>query len=231
MIAEAFHGALVRLASFDPEVWDAVWVSLSVSGAATLTACVVGVPLGVAVALSRFPGKRGVVATINTLMSLPTVVIGLVLYAMLSRSGPLGGLELLYTRTAMAIGQAVLATPIVAALAIASLEGADTRLRQTAWSLGATANQARWVVVRESRGALVAAGMAAFGRVFAEVGVSMMLGGNLRGETRNLATGIAFETGKGEFSVGLALGLVLLTVALGVNALAILLKRVREDAP
>ncbi|HOI11635.1 MAG TPA: ABC transporter permease [Myxococcota bacterium] len=231
MIAQAFHEALARLASFDPEVWDAVRVSLSVSGSATLAACAVGIPLGVGVALSRFPGKRAVVAGVNTLMSLPTVVIGLVLYALLSRSGPLGGLELLYTRAAMAVGQAVLATPIVAALAIGSLEQVDVRLRQTAWSLGATAGQARWVVVRESRGALVAAGMAAFGRVFAEVGVSMMLGGNLRGETRNLATGIAFETGKGEFAVGLALGFVLLTVALGVNALAILLKRAREDAP
>lgn len=227
MIGAAFQEALTRLAAFDPEVWDAVSVSLSVSASATLAACAIGIPIGIAVGLSTFPGKRVVVATINTLMSLPTVVIGLVLYAMLSRSGPLGGMELLYTRTAMAIGQTVLATPIVAALTLASLEQADPRLRRTAWALGATSAQAQWVVVRESRGALLAAGMAAFGRVFAEVGVSMMLGGNLRGETRNLATGIAFETGKGEFAVGLALGIVLLTVALGVNAVAMVVRRDR----
>lgn len=227
MIGAAFQEALARLAAFDPEVWDAVSVSVSVSASATLAACAIGIPIGVAVGLHAFPGKRAVIATLNTLMSLPTVVIGLVLYAVLSHAGPLGGLGLLYSRAAMTIGQTVLATPIVAALTVAALEQADPRLRQTAWSMGATRRQAQWVVVRECRGALVAAGMAAFGRVFAEVGISMMLGGNLRGETRNLATGIAFETGKGEFAVGLALGIVLLTVALGVNALAMIVRRDR----
>ncbi len=227
MIGQALQQAVLRLVDLDPEVWDAVRVSLSVSGTATLIALVLGLPLGVLVALSRFRGKRVVVTALNTLMALPTVVVGLVVYGLLSRSGPLGGMELLYTRAAMVIGQAVLALPIVAALSIAALEQADPRLRPTAWALGATAWQARWTVVRECRGGLLAAGAAAFGRVFAEVGVSMMLGGNLRFETRNLATGVAFETAKGEFVLGLALGIVLLVVALGVNALAIGLKPAR----
>jgi tungstate transport system permease protein len=231
MIGEALEQALVRLVHLDPEVWDAVRVSLTVSGTATLVALLLGLPLGVAVALSRFPGKRGVVTTLNTLMALPTVVVGLVIYGLLSRSGPLGGAELLYTRTAMIVGQTVLALPIVAALVIAALQQADPRLRPTAWALGATPWQARWTVVRECRGGLLAAGAAAFGRVFAEVGVSMMLGGNLRGETRNLATGVAFETGKGEFALGLALGIVLLAVALGVNAVAVGLNPSRGRSP
>jgi len=221
MIGAALEQAIVRLVEFDPEVWDAVRVSLSVSGTATIIALLLGLPLGVTVALSRFPGKKGVVTALNTLMALPTVVVGLVVYGLISRSGPLGGAELLYTRGAMIIGQSVLALPIVAALAIAALEQADPRLRQTAWALGATHWQASLTVVRECRGGLLAAGAAAFGRVFAEVGVSMMVGGNLRWETRNLATGVALETGKGEFAMGLSLGIVLLVVALAVNAIAV----------
>jgi tungstate transport system permease protein len=228
MIVEALQQAVIRLVTLDPEVWDAARVSLSVSGVATIVAILLGLPLGATVALSRFRGKRALVTVLNAMMALPTVVVGLVIYGLLSRSGPLGGAELLYTRGAMVIGQTVLALPIVAALAIAALQQADPRLRPTAWSLGATPWQARWTVVRECRGGLVAAGAAAFGRVFAEVGVSMMLGGNLRFETRNLATGVAFETGKGEFAVGLALGMVLLAVALGVNALVAVLQPARR---
>jgi len=217
MLPDAFFRALSLLASLDPEVLDAAGVSLSVSAAATLLALLFGLPLGGLVGLTAFPARRAVVAAINALMALPTVVVGLVVYALLSRSGPLGDAGLLYTRTAMALGQAVLALPIVAGLAIGALEHADPRLRATAWSLGAGRLATAWLVVREARFALLAAGAAAFGRVFSEVGVSMMLGGNLKGETRNLATGIALETGKGEFALGLALGLVLLGVALAVN--------------
>lgn len=224
MIGEAFEEAISRLAGLDPEVYGAAWVSISVSGVATVVALVVGLPLGVAVGLSRFPGRHAVMATLNTLMSVPTVVIGLFVFAVLSRSGPAGDLGLLYTRTAMVIGQTVLALPIVAALSAGALEQADPRLLQTAWALGATRAQATFAAVREGVGPLLAAGAAAFGRVFAEVGVSMMLGGNIAGQTRNLSTGIAFETGKGEFASGLALGIVLLAVALGVNALAMVLR-------
>jgi tungstate transport system permease protein len=230
MFVDALRRALSLLASLDADVLDAACVSITVSGAATLLALLLGLPLGVLIGLSSFRGRRAAVAVINALMALPTVVVGLVVYALLSRSGPLGGAGLLYTRGAMVIGQAVLAFPIVAGLAIGALEHVDPRLRPTAWTLGAGRAATAWLVVREARFALVAAGAAAFGRVFSEVGVSMMLGGNLKGETRNLATGIALETGKGEFALGLALGAVLLGVALAVNgALAVL--RAAERRP
>lgn len=230
MIADALQTALGLLARLDPDVLDAARVSITVSGAATLMALALGLPLGVLVGLSRFRGRRAVVALINALMALPTVVVGLVVYALLSRSGPLGDAGLLYTRAAMVVGQAVLAFPIVAGLAIGALEHLDPRLRPTIWTLGAGRLATAWLVVREGRFALLAAGAAAFGRVFSEVGVSMMLGGNLRGETRNLATGIALETGKGEFALGLALGVVLLGVALAVNG-AVAVLRAAERRP
>ncbi len=230
MLADALTRAFGLLAALDPDVLDAARVSLTVSTASTLLALALGLPVGALVGLARFPGRRAVVATVHALMALPTVVVGLVVYALLSRSGPLGGAGLLYTRAAMVVGQAVLALPIVAGLAIGALEQVDARLRPTAWSLGAGRLATAWLVLREARFALLAAGAAAFGRVFSEVGVSMMLGGNLRGETRNLATGIALETGKGEFALGLALGLVLLAAALLVNG-ALAWLRAAERGP
>ena len=152
-------------------------------------------------------------------MSLPTVVVGLMVYSFLSRRGPLGELGLLYTQTAMVIGQFILAFPIIAGLSVGAVAGLDKRIRTTALSLGADTPQSFWMFVREARYGIMAAVMAGFGRVFAEVGVSMMLGGNIRGYTRNITTAMALETSKGEFAFGIALGLVLLTVALGVNIL------------
>lgn len=230
MITDALHEALRLLATLDAEVLGAARVSITVSAAATLLALALGLPLGVVLGLARFPGRRVVVTAINALMALPTVVVGLVVYALLSRSGPLGEAGLLYTRAAMVVGQAVLAFPIVAGLAIGAMEHSDPRLRPTAWSLGAGRLATAWLLVREGRYALAAAGAAAFGRVFSEVGVSMMLGGNLKGDTRNLATGIALETGKGEFALGLALGVVLLGVALAVNG-AVAVLRAAERRP
>ena len=165
------------------------------------------------------------VAVLNTLMSLPTVVVGLLVYSMVSRQGPLGSLGLLYTRTAMVIGQWILAFPIVAALTVATMEGQDSRVRSTAISLGADPVQVFVRALIEARFGILAAIVAGFGRVFAEVGVSMMLGGNIKTYTRSITTAIALETNRGEFALGLALGLVLLTVALSVNILLALLKR------
>jgi tungstate transport system permease protein len=186
---------------------------------------VVGLPAGIALGTVRFRGRSAVVAGLNTLMALPTVVVGLVVYALLSRSGLLGGLDLLYTRTAMVVGQTVLVIPLIAALVNAAVEKADPRIRLTALGLGAGRARASLTVASECRNALFAALAAGFGRVFSEVGVSMMLGGNIAGYTRNITTGIAFETGKGEFAVGIALGVVLLGVALALNLAASLTMR------
>ncbi len=220
MILEGAGEGLARLVTGDPEVWSAVRVSLGVSAAAVLAAAALGLPLGLALGQARFRGRGAARAVVNTLMATPTVLIGLVGYALLSRAGPLGGLGLLYTPTAMALGQAALALPLVVGLAAAAVERADPRIAQTALGLGAGRARTLWVLAGERRPALFAALAVAFGRVFSEVGISFMLGGNIRGVTRNIPTGIAFETGRGEFALGVALGVVLLAVALAINGLS-----------
>lgn len=217
MILEGLREGLLLLGRLDPEVMGPIQVSLGVSGTATLLAAALGVPLGVLIGLGRFQGKRLVLSLLNTLMALPTVLVGLVLYSVLSRQGLLGAADLLYTRGAMVVGQVVLALPLITALAAAAVQQADPRIRQAALGLGASRARAGYAVACRSRAALVAAVAAGFGRVFTEVGISMMVGGNILGETRNITTGIAFETGKGEFARGVALGVVLLAAALLVN--------------
>lgn len=172
-----------------------------------------------ALALVRFPGRRWVRVFVRALQAMPTVVIGLVLFGLLSRSGPWGGWELLFTRTAMAVGQGLLVLPILVSLVDAAVAGADHRVLDTALGLGASRIRAGWTVLSDRRAAVVAALVAAFGRAFSEVGISVMLGGNIAGRTRNLTTGILLETGRGQFARGLALGLVLLTLALGLNTM------------
>ncbi len=218
MILEGLAEGLARLFSGDAEVWGIVGVSVYVSSLATIIATALALPVGLAVGAGRFRG-RGVLRTLfNTLMALPTVLVGLIVYAFLSRSGPLGDLGLLYTPGAMVVGQVILAFPIIAGFTAAGVERADPRILQTAYALGAGRAQAMWTLAGEAKVALFAAVAAGFGRVFAEVGISMMLGGNIQGYTRNITTGIAFETGKGEFALGVALGVVLLAVALLINA-------------
>lgn len=216
-LADGFAEALRLIARMDPEVWGITLVSLKVSAASTLIATILGVPIGFSVASREFRGKGFVITVLNTLLALPTVVVGLSVYAFLSRRGPLGSLGLLFTPAAMVIGQSILALPITAALSLAAVQHLDPRVRETALTLGATAGQAARAVLREGRFAILAAVIAAFGRVFAEVGVSMMLGGNIRFYTRNIPTAIALETGRGEFPLAIALGLILLAVAFGVN--------------
>jgi tungstate transport system permease protein len=164
----------------------------------------------------------------NTLMALPTVVVGLFVFSLIANRGPFGGLNLLFTPWAMILGQAVLAAPIIAALTLAAVEGADPRIADTALTLGATRARASWALLSESRLAVLAAVTAGFGRVFAEVGVSMMLGGNIKNYTRNITTTIALQSSMGEFALGLALGIVLLTVAFGLN-LAVQLLRSKTE--
>jgi tungstate transport system permease protein len=216
-LVSGFVEALRLLASLDPELLRISWTSIRISALATLLAAAAGVPLGFAAGVGRFRGRELVIAVLNTLMALPTVVIGLMFYALLSRSGPFGVLGLLYTPTAMVLGQFVLAMPIVAALTLSAVGQIDPRIRQTARALGATERQSARAVLAESQTGILAAVAAGFGRVFAEVGVSMMLGGNIKGLTRNIPTAIALETSKGEFAMGIALGLILLLVAFGIN--------------
>ncbi len=216
-LTESLQHALRMILSRDGEVFVTVWTSLYTSAAAILAAAAVGVPAGTALGLGRFRGRRTALTLLNTLMALPTVVVGLVLFGLLSRQGPLGSLGLLFTPLAMIAGQTVLAIPIVANYTVAAVAGADPRIFSTALTLGAGPLRAAAQLLREVRFGIVAAVVAGFGRVIAEVGVAMMLGGNIRGSTRTMTTAIALETSKGEFAFGLALGLVLMAVALVVN--------------
>ena len=216
---EAFQKAFGLIIHFDRELAVVVWTSLRVSLMATLLASLVGVPLGFFIASSRFRGKRQLEIVLNTSMALPTVVIGLVVYSFISRRGPLGVYGLLFTPTAMIIGQFILATPIITALSLSATKSVDVRVGETARTLGATAVQAAGATIGEARYAILVAIAAGFGRVIAEVGSAMILGGNIEGYTRTMTTAIALETGKGEFSLAIALGLVLLLIALMVNAM------------
>ena len=225
-LLESLQTALELIFHFDPEVRMAVWTSLYTSGCATVMAGFMGIPIGLALGMSRFRGRRLAITLLNTLMALPTVVVGLLLFGLFSRQGPLGPLGLLFTPMAMIAGQTVLATPIVANLVLAAVTGADNRIINTALTLGASYLQAARQLLREIRFGVMAAVIAGFGRVVAEVGVAMMLGGNIRNSTRTMTTAIALETSKGDFAFGMALGLILLGVALLVNmALNILQQR------
>jgi len=172
----------------------------------------------VLVGLKRFAGRRSILAVLNALMALPTVLVGLIVYALISRSGPLGGLGILFTPPAVVIGQAILAFPIVASIVATGIGRLDPRLPEHLVTLGAGPWNILWMSVREARDVVLSAGLAAFGRVIGEVGVAMMLGGNIRWYTRTITTAIALETSKGDFELGLALGIILMALALAVNA-------------
>ena len=216
-LLDSFFSALLLLWSVDPQLVEIVSVSLKVSSSSTLIASIVGVPAGFLIAFREFPGKRLLITILNTLLALPTVVIGLFVYAFISRRGILGVLDLLYTQKAMIIGQVILIIPIITVFTISAISRIDERYRKTAMTLGANALQTAWVIIREARFAIVAAVIAAFGRVIAEVGISMMLGGNAKGFTRTMTTAMALEYDKGEFVLGVALGIVLLTISFGLN--------------
>ena len=210
--------AACRLAwSLDPELLKIVQVSLAVSGLATLLASLVGIPAGFAIAHSQLPGKRVLITLLNTLLALPTVVIGLFVYVFISRRGILGHLDLLYSQPAMIIGQFILVVPLITALTIAAVSRVDERYRKTARTLGANSWQTALVVLREARFAIAAAVISAFGRVISEIGISMMLGGNIKGFTRTMTTAMALEYDKGSFTLAVALGLVLMALSLGIN--------------
>jgi tungstate transport system permease protein len=213
--AESFR----LLFSGDPELWVIIFTSFSVSVKAILIAVPVAFLIAFLMAHLRYPGRRAMIAGFSAMQSIPAVVVGLTVYLVFSRSGPLGDLKLLFTQTSMVIGQALLALPLLVALSHAAFQAADRRVWETAVTLGARPARAFLTLIHEVRFGLTAALIAAFGRIIAEVGCSMMVGGNILGYTRNIPTAIALETTKGEFAQAIALGMVLLGLALVLNGL------------
>lgn len=201
----------------DTVLWSAVYISIKVCAIALLLASPPAILLGFVLASYSFPGRRLLIVAVQTLLALPTVVIGLIVYMLLSRQGPFGGMQLLFTQEAMIIGEAVLAFPILAALTLAAVQGVDSRAAETAATLGASRGRVAMTVLFEVRFAVMAAMVAGFGRVISEIGCAMMVGGNIAGVTRNITTAIALETSKGQFVQGIALGLVLVAIALVIN--------------
>lgn len=220
-----FAEAWRLLVSGDLYLWEVVLRSLRISGSALLLALVVGLPLGTAVALSGLRRRRWVVALVNTGLALPPVVVGLAVYLALSRSGPLGGLELLYSPTAVVLAQFVIAGPYVAAITLGAVAGVPADVRLQARALGASRPQALWLHLRECRGSIMAAVAAGFGAIVSEVGAVLIVGGNVLGETRVMTSAIVLETRRGNFGVAIGLGVVLLLIAFAVNLLLTLLDR------
>ena len=209
--------AIYLLFTGDGELWDIIGISFSVSLRAILFAAPFAILLAFMMAYHRFPGRRVLIYIFNTLLSVPAVVIGLTLYILFSRSGPLGDLRLLFTQDAMIIGQIILCMPLILIMSHATFQSSDRRIWETARTLGASRSQAMLTVMHEIRFGLLAALIAGFGRIIAEVGCSMMIGGNILHHTRNIPTAIALETSKGSFSQGIALGIVLLLMAMFLN--------------
>ena len=216
--SDAFWAALRLLADLDPDLLEIVALSLSVSLSATGIAALIGLPLGAAVALIRFPGRRAITIFLNAMMGLPPVVVGLVVYMMLSRAGPLGELGLLFTPTAMVIAQCILITPIVAALTRQTVSDLNEEYEEHLRSLGADTTQRIATLLWDGRFRLLTAVLAGFGRAVAEVGAVLIGGGNIQHSTRVMTPTIALETSKGNLAFALGLGLVLVTVAASVNA-------------
>lgn len=223
------RGAALLL-SRDPEVLGIAGLSLRVAVVATLLACLIGVPLGFVVGTTRFWGRRAAITVLNTMLAFPTVVVGVLVWGLLARSGPFGGLGLLYTWWAIVVAEVLLAVPIAAALTAAAVQGVDPRIRRTAMTLGARPWEVHAAVAREARYALTAAVVVAFGRVLAEVGAAMIVGGNIRQHTRTLTTAVALASSQGDFALAVALGLVLIALALTVNVILQMLQ-VKSDAP
>ncbi len=219
VLGQAIRDAISLLVEGDAQTYEIIARSLRVSLTATLIAFALGMPLGMLLAFGRFPGRRVLLAAVNTGMGMPPVVIGLLITVMLWRSGPFGAFDLLYTPTAMVVAQAVIAFPLVAGISAASLQQIDPEFRIQMEALGATRLRALWTVAVEARLPLLAAVMAGFGAVVSEVGAAMMVGGNIEGQTRVLTTAAVMETSRGDFASAIAFGLILLLIAFGVNVL------------
>jgi len=217
LLLAGMREALRLLVTGDAEVFAILWFSLQVSGLATIVSLALGIPCGAALALLRFPGRTLVVAAVNAGMGLPPVVVGLFVTLLLWRSGPLGAWEILYTPAAIVIAQAVIAAPIVTGITLAAVQNVPDKFRLQLLALGASRVQMVAVVLREARLPMLAAVMAGFGGIISEIGASMMVGGNIKGQTRTLTTATVLETSKGNFEVAIALSVLLLVLVLGVN--------------
>ena len=222
-LLEPTRDAFALLLRGDPELLQIIWLSLWLSLVAIALISPPSIALGVLLAKRRFPGQRAVVVLVQALLSFPTVVAGLVIYLLLSRRGPFGSFELLFSPTAIIIGYMAIAFPILVVFTVSAVQGADPRVYETARSLGASRMRAALTTLLEVRFGIMAAVVNAFGRVVSEVGCAIMVGGNIAGLTRNMPTAIALETSKGDFAQGIALGMVLMAIALGINiAMALL---------
>jgi tungstate transport system permease protein len=224
-ILEGFVQAIYLLAGGNPETYSAIWVTVKVSSYSMGTSLLLGIPLGFCLGYFDFSWKKPLRTVVDTLMALPTVFIGLLVYAFLTHRGPLGSLGLLFTVPGIAIGQTILAVPIVVGLSATAVESMDQKLRITIMSMGANRRQFFISMLWEARHGLLAGAIAAYGRVMTEVGISMMVGGNIKWHTRTITTAIALETNKGQFGMGVALGLVLLAIAFCVNVSVSFLRR------
>ena len=227
-MVEIWHGltkAIELIITLDPEVMEIAGRSLGISVTSAILASLFCLPLGSLIHFHHFRGRRFVISLIQTFYSVPTVVIGLFVFVLLSRAGPLGGLSLLFTPTAIVLGQMVLVSPILLGLIITALSGVDMALADTARSLGASGFQTATAVLKEARFAVTAAVIMGFSRAISEVGISLMVGGNIRGFTRVITTAISLETSKGDLELSLALGIILISIALVIN---ILLNRLQQ---
>jgi tungstate transport system permease protein len=225
LFTDGFNEAIDLLTSGNESVYSAISVTVTVSSLSLMISLIIGLPLGFLLGYYQFPGKTIVRTIVDTFLALPTVVIGLIAYTMLSQVGPLGEYNLLFSQQAIVMGQIVLGLPIIIALTAAQVEAVDKRLYTSLRGLGANSYQILVATLIEARFGLMTAAMTAYGRIITEVGISMMVGGNIKYHTRTVTTAIALETGKGEFVTGIALGLVLFAVALMVNIALSVLKR------
>lgn len=216
-LRQALVEATRLILTADPEITTIVAASLRFSLSSTLVASLIGIPAGIALASSRIPFKRLIEDVLNTLLAMPTVIVGLFVYTLIFSQGPLGKFRLLFSPTAIILGQVVLITPLVTALACSAVSAVNPIVRETAITLGAGSLRITLTVASEARNMLLVGCITAFGRVIGEIGISLLLGGNILGYTRTITTAIALQTSKGEFALGLALGIILLCVAFGIN--------------
>ena len=223
-LIDALADAWRLLISGDPALWIIIWISLKTSVLGLLIAAPVSIVAGYLIATHRFAGRRLLIWLAQAALSLPTVLIGLLLYLMLSRQGPAGGLHWLFSQSGVVAGQVLIAVPVLIAFTLSAVQASDVRLAETAITLGASRLGVMLTVLHESRFGVMAAVINGFGRVISEVGCAMMVGGNIAGETRTITTAIALETSKGEFAQGIALGIVLITIALIINAALMLMQ-------
>jgi tungstate transport system permease protein len=219
-IFEGLEQAFQLIFSFDGEVYEIVWLSIYISIISTILSSLIGIPFGVLIATNSFKGKKLLLSVFNTMMAFPTVVVGLFVYAFISRQGPLGSMELMFTTQAIIMGQVILGIPIMISLVASRLEDIDEGVKELSFMLGASKTRMRLTLMREGKDGILNAGFVTFGRLIGEVGIAMMLGGNIKHHTRTMTTAIALESSKGEFQLALALGIILLLCAFIIITLA-----------